>query len=63
MIVQVSHRLQLSGNKEKYMSKFAGILLMISGVTHVTQLFFYPLTSNLIGKVPRVGVIIKNEKI
>ena len=31
------------------MSKFAGILLMISGVTHVTQLFVYPPTSNVIG--------------
>jgi hypothetical protein len=39
----------LSGNKKKYMSKFAGILLMISGVTHVTQLFIYPPTSNVMG--------------
>ena len=38
------------------MSKFAGILLMISGVTHVTQLFVYPPTSNVIGAF-LVGVL------
>ena len=36
-------------SQKKYLSNLAGILLVISGITHVTQLFVYPPTGNVIG--------------